>query len=174
LCGVIFMWRRLRFELSVLQKYIVFLIGISFLTAFGGILLWVNGSAAPIVFRATAMPSCAPGFTFCFIIWLIIYALSGLKIGCTIIPTVIYRCSCFQNITGECLSFILLLAWYPLFFSVVHAFFAAFVLFIYSVLQIVMLFAHSRKFLISLPLTILLVSASLYFLLITVIHAAIN
>ena len=172
--GVIFMFRLMRLEWCTLQKYIRFIVGISFCTTFGGVLLWVNGSAAPIVFRATNIPTMAPGFTVFFLLWLVLYALTGMKIGCTFLLASIFRYKSLLYTTGECIAYILLLAWYPLFFSVVHCFFSIVVLSISAVLQICLLFSRCRKFYICIPITLLQILMEVYFILISISYMLIN
>lgn len=90
-------------------------------TAFGGILLWVHGSAA-LVYRTGLLPSCMPNFTLCFLLWLVVYALAGCELGFLLLP------ACFHTFGGRregliCLFiYILTLTWYPLFFSLFHGF----------------------------------------------------
>ena len=92
------------------------------LTAFGGILLWVHGSAAPWVFRACLLPPAAPGFTLCFLLWTVGYAVSGCELGIQLLP-VYFRSRKGLLESLLCLfAYLLTLAWYPLFFSVLHVF----------------------------------------------------
>ncbi|MBQ7921109.1 MAG: hypothetical protein IJ325_00835 [Clostridia bacterium] len=160
--------------MNILQRYIGLLAGISFFTAFGGVLLWVNGSAAPVVFRVTNIPTILPGITICFLLWLLIYGLAGLKIGYSLISTVINKCGLLQTVTKEILAYILLLAWYPLFFSVVHAFFAAVVLCTAIGIQLWSFLTGRRGYFICLPITILQIVLEIYFVLITVTYILIN
>ena len=81
------------------------------LTAFGGILLWIHGSAAPWVFRSCKMPAFAPGLTFCFLLWLVGYALSGCELGLQLLP-VYFRGREGMRESLLCLSaYMLTLAW---------------------------------------------------------------
>jgi len=168
------MLQRIRCELRVFKQYPGVLAGIAFLSTFGGILLWVNGTTAPLIFRITNIPSFAPGFTVTFLLWLLLYALAGLQFGCILVYPMFGKCYPFKNACLAVLVYTLLMAWYPLFFSVVHVFFAAAVLVLAICLQIYMsILLYGRVFIIFL-LAILQIFVEMYFVFISVAYMFLN
>ena len=114
------MIQRAKKEWCILKEYMSVLIFMTVLFVLGGILLWVHGSAAPWVFRNTRLPSFAPGFTISFFLWIILYALSGMLTGVTLLSPMLEKGKNWYVPLLGILGYIFLLAWYPLFFSVLH------------------------------------------------------
>jgi len=109
----------------------------AFLTAAGGILMWVKGSMAPWLFRSCQMPAGTPGFTAFFLLWILLYGLYGVEGGMTCLFLGSAGLADLLASLAGCLSYILLLSWYPLFFSILHGILAALVLFFASILHTV-------------------------------------
>lgn len=113
-------------------------------TAFGGILLWVHGSAA-LVYRTGLLPDCMPSFLVCFLLWLVVYALAGCELGFLLLPT------CFRAHVGKqegllcLLIYLLTLIWYPLFFSLLHRLLCTLTLGMAVLLQFWLLFCAIRR-----------------------------
>ena len=126
--GDLFMKKQLQRELHILSCGISRICLWTILAAFGGILLWVHGGAAPWVFRSCRMPSAVPGLTGCFLIWLAEYALAGCELGIQLLPVYFRRREGLRESLLCLFAYMLALAWYPLFFSVVHAFLSALLL----------------------------------------------
>ena len=75
------MGRKLALECRRCGGHIPLYAALAFVTAFCGILLWVNGVAAPIVFRTAVIPCAVLGLTGHFVLWLILYGLFGWLLG---------------------------------------------------------------------------------------------
>ena len=168
------MFRRFRRELGIFRRYPGVLAAAAFLGAFGGILLWVNGTAAPLVYRMTNMPKAAPGFTLCFLLWLAVYGLAGFQIGCALVPPLLKKCGTLRYAAVSVIVYTLLLAWYPLFFSIVHGVFACIVLLLSIGLQLYFFFALAiRVCTLILPACLLLFLEG-YFFVITFLYILAN
>lgn len=134
--------------------------------AFGGILLWVHGSAA-LVYHAGLLPSCVPTLTICFLLWLLAYALSGCTLGFLLLPP------CFHTSTGRregmlcLLIYLLQLIWYPLFFSMLHPFLCILSLGTAVILQIWLLICSIRRFSLIMIAQFLSCLLEIYFLYVT-------
>lgn len=106
-------WRRLRCHIALYAA-------LAFLTAFCGILLWVNGTAAPIVFHTAVIPWAVFGLSGHFVVWLVLYAHFGWLVGMLLtVPGMPYALPSLAVI-----AYTLCLAWYPVFFSFWHTVFA--------------------------------------------------
>jgi len=144
------------------------------LAMFGGILLWVQGSAAPWVYRSTCMPAFAPGFTLCFLLWLVVYGLAGLGLGILLLPP------CFREAGGLrysalcLLAYMMTLAWYPLFFSFWHSLLAAAVLGCGVVIHMYLLWKLGRRWMLAVPIFGILSVMEVYFVIMTVAYVLIN
>ena len=138
------MKKRIQREIQLLveKKSLVILWGI--LAAAGGILLWVHGSMAPWIFRVCRKPAGVPCFTVFFLFWLVLYSLHGIGWGLESL----LNCQGFRRnyvvALAEIVSYILVLAWYPLFFSVLHSFLASLVLICALILDTIV-FLHKRR-----------------------------
>ncbi len=145
--GVIFLiGKKLGRELQILGREKGRICLWTVLGAFGGILLWVHGSSAPWVFRAGLMPQGVPGFTLFFLLWVTAYALAGCELGIQLLP-VCFRCRTGLRESLFCvLAYTLALAWYPLFFSVLHGFLSILVLTAAILLHFLLLIGSFRRF----------------------------
>lgn len=116
------------------------------LGAFGGILLWVHGCGAALVYRTGVLPDFVPGHTLCFLLWLLVYALAGCEMGILFLP-MYFRC---RGGLRDCLfcvlAYMLTLAWYPLFFSLLHTFLCAGLLLTAIFLHICLFVRALRRF----------------------------
>lgn len=102
-------WRRFCCHITV---YAV----LAFVTAFCGILLWVNGTTAPILFHTAVIPWTVFGLSGHFVTWLILYALFGWLVGMLLtVPGIPYVLPSLAVV-----AYLLCLAWYPVFFSFWH------------------------------------------------------
>ena len=144
------------------------------LTAFCGILMWVHGSMAPWIYRYVAEVPFTPVFTVFFLAWLLLYGLTGFIMGIFLLPV------CFRSQQGlRCsvlcgLSFILMLAWYPLFFSVLHGFLAFLTLFCAFLINICLTVCTSRYLKIVTPFCIFTALLEIYFLYVTIAFILLN
>lgn len=168
------MKKQLRRELHMLSRNTSRICLWTVLAVFGGILLWVHGSAAPWVFRACRIPSAVPGITVCFLLWLAGYALSGCELGVQLLPMYFRgREGLLESLL--CLgAYMLTLAWYPLFFSVLHAFLSALLLSGAVILHILLCFRSVRCVrLLALPYFISCL-LEIYFLCVTISFVLLN
>lgn len=116
------MRKRICREWELLSGRISLLCLCIFLTAFGGILMWVHGGLAAWVYKALPENLPLPGFSFFFLLWLMLYGLLGAMLFLTVLP--VNREYPLRGCALCLLSYIFILAWYPLFFSVLHGFLA--------------------------------------------------
>lgn len=122
LWGDLFMKKQWQREWKMLPRYTSRICFWTVFTAFGGILLWVHGSSAALVYRAGILPSFVPCFTLCFLLWLLAYALTGCALGILLLPAS-FRIPMGRKESLVCLlTYLLMLSWYPLFFSLLHPF----------------------------------------------------
>jgi len=165
------MRKQIRRELIVLAEHSSLISLCAVLAAFGGILMWVHGSMAVWVFRALKMPSFVPGFTVFFLLWLLLYGLYGAVTAMLIMNhTVPWKTtgSALKAVAGSIMVYVVLLAWYPLFFSVIHSLLAIPVLLAAAVLRNLICIKHSRCFLLLIPVSIFAGLLEIYFLCVTI------
>lgn len=144
------------------------------LAAFGGCLIWVHGSMASWVFRSCRMPAGTPSFTVFFLLWLLLYCLHGAGVGISIlIPCRNYKIQ-LRCLAVSLLSYLLTLAWYPLFFSVLHSMMAFLVLFAACILQSAACLSLVRNCRIILLLYFLTSLLEMYFLYVTIAFGLAN
>ncbi|MBQ8400918.1 MAG: hypothetical protein IJX14_03220 [Clostridia bacterium] len=139
------MKKQLRKEWLLLSGHTSRIILLISLALLGGILLWVHGTMAPWVFHTTVMPSFAPGFTICFLLWLIVYGLAGLETGILLTPAIFCSREGLRVSAMSGFAYFLTLAWYPLFFSVMHVFLSILALLAALGVHIILLFAFLRR-----------------------------
>lgn len=156
-------WRRLRCHIALYAA-------LAFVTAFCGILLWVNGTAAPIVFHTAVIPWAVFGLSGHFVVWLVLYAHFGWLVGMLLtVPGMPYALPSLAVI-----AYTLCLAWYPVFFSFWHTVFALCLLIAATCLCIVLsirVLRHSILcFLCAIPVVIL----EVYFMVWTVMFIVSN
>ncbi len=148
------------------------------LTMAGGILLWVNGVAGPIRFRTLGSVAGLPGFSVFFLMWLAQYALCGLSLGICLLPVGCRRCGVrFYDCRFawySAVAYLLLLAWYPLFFSVFHGFLASLVLTAAIVCHGVLLLRLGRGVLCAIPVHVFTILGEIYFLYVTISSNLLN
>ena len=114
------MGRKRAREYRSCREHIPLYAALAFVTAFCGILLWVNGAAAPIVFRTAVIPCAILGLTGHFVLWLLLYGLFGWLLGMLLASPGI---TCAEPSLAV-IAYTLCLAWYPVFFSLLHTAFA--------------------------------------------------
>lgn len=139
------MKKRLQKELHILAASSSRIFLLTILAVFGGILLWVHGSMAPLVFRSCRMPPAVPGFTLCFLMWLVVYALAGCELGIQLLPVYFHGREGLRECLMCLLAYMLTLAWYPLFFSVLHTFLSALLLGVAVFLHFWLCFCSGRR-----------------------------
>lgn len=135
------MGRKLALECRRCGGHIPLYAALAFVTAFCGILLWVNGVAAPIVFRIAVIPCAVLGLTGHFVLWLILYGLFGWLLGMLLTTPGI---SCVEP-SLTVIAYTLCLAWYPVFFSLLHTAFALLLLLISLTVSIILLLRCLRR-----------------------------
>jgi len=138
------------------------------LAAFGGCLMWVHGSMAPWIFRTHRMPAGTPAFTVFFLLWLLLYGLQGTCMGVTVLYVKRQYHLSIQCLFGNVLIYILLLAWYPLFFSVLHCIMAVISLGCSVILQTFFLKKYLHYSKVSFFLCFLTILLEIYFLYVTI------
>ncbi len=148
------------------------------LTAAGGILLWVNGVMGPIRFRSLHHVAGLPGFTVFFLLWLVQYALCGVSLGICLLPGGGrgFKNSPHRYCCGwySALAYLLLLTWYPLFFSLFHGVLAALVLAAAIGCHTVLLLRLGRRLMCTIPLHVFTILGEFYFLYVTISSNLLN
>ncbi len=172
------MKKRLAAEWRVLSASMSRLCVWAGLTAAGGILLWVNGVMGPIRFRTLHHVAALPGFTVFFLLWLVQYALCGLSLGLCLLPVGCRSCHCHRA-GSRCgwysaLAYLLLLTWYPLFFSLFHGFLASLVLTVAIGCHTLLLFRLGRGILCAIPVHVFTILGEIYFLYVTISSNLLN
>lgn len=136
----------------------------AFLCAIGGVFLWVNGGSSWYLIRTSAG---APPLSVVFSVWVITYGLTGAAAS---MIWLVYRhgkCGFSHTIPWFCLalmSYLFMLVWYAVFFCTRLVVFAAIVLIISCIADILLLL-FMRKTLIIFSVTMaIIVAVQLYFI----------
>ena len=159
--------KQLAREWRVCKARLPLYICVSFLTAFCGILLWVNGTAAPVVFHTAVIPWSFLGLSGHFVLWLLLYALFGLQIALLAsVPGVPWKDSACAVV-----AFTLCLAWYPVFFSFWHTVFALVLLGVSFCLSVAVWLRSLRYTLLGMLCTVPVLFFESYFIVWTVLFA---
>ncbi len=162
------MKRRYKRECSYLASHNSRIGVIAVLVAFCGILMWVHGSMAPWLYQTVSEVPGTPNFTVFFLLWLLLYGCLGFLIAVYMLPAVFHSKPGLFCWAVTTLIYILLLAWYPLFFSGLHIFLACSVLFTACILQVFSLRYSLPLIRIMLPVQFLTILLEIYFLYVTI------
>ena len=158
------MFRYLRREIQFIGQHIAVVAAAAFLCALGGIFLWINGGSSWYVIRTSGGTS--PRMSIIFTVWVIAYALCGAAIA---MIWLVYRtgkrafCASIPWFSLAVMSYLFMLVWYAVFFCTRLVVFAAIVLII-SCISDVLLFLFMRKtLLIFSVITVILFMIQAYF-----------
>jgi len=167
---VIFLFRKLKWELLFLTKHFTVLGFSAFICCFGGILLWVNGTNIWHIYNSIhRQDNMIPSVTGIFVISLLVYGICGLLLALFLLYG-INSCTSAALIAFSLnsLIYLFILIWYVLFFCT-HLTFFSLILLVLTLLLTVLLLCriHCGLILVRCLLTAVLL-AELYFLYINI------
>ncbi len=164
-----FLIQKLKRELLFLGDHIPKILTAAFLCSCGGILLWVNGTNLWYVLSSRSVKFTIP-IAGAFCLCLLTYALCGailallLTFGITFCSNTRYTGIFFIAFAVHCAVYLLLLAWYAIFFCTHLTLFALILLLLTFVFTILVYILVRRQFLILRLLLLILAGLELYFI----------
>lgn len=155
-------------------RFIGLIAGAAFIGAFAGTLLWINGRGAWFVMRYSHLPSFALSLSLTYILWLLAYGLLGAAVPLTVIMEKHHRRNCLPAVAILLISYVLVLLWYPLFYSAQFVLAALFVLFLAAAAIVVFFFKAIRKSLWLTMISIAVLLIQIYFICFTLSFFLLN
>lgn len=161
---MIFLFKKLKWELAFLSEHLTALGFSAFICCFGGILLWVNGTNIWHIYNLMYLPDNTISVTGIFLISLGIYGICGILLALFLICGQIYRTSsALLAFTFSSLIYLFMLIWYVLFFCTHLTFFALILLILTILLSVLLFLKISCDFIIVRCLLTAIFVAELYF-----------
>lgn len=174
--GVIFLLRRIKFELKCFTDHIAVLGLGAFLCALGGILLWINGGSGWYVLRSVSGAVGSRSLTGVFLVWLLVYAFYGIRLALVGVGEGICRDPkrIFTVFALTSLAYLLDLVWYALFFCTRLTAFALIILILSLLSNLLILLLSKKGMILHKIIVVVVLFAQIYFVWFTVSFLLLN
>lgn len=174
---MIFLLRRIKWELNCFTDHIA-VIGLgAFLCAIGGILLWINGGSCWYILKSVSGADHTRSITGVFIVWLVVYAIYGIRLALIGVGEGVLCLNSKKTFTLFCLTsfaYLLDLVWYALFFCTRLTVFALIILLFSLTVNLLVICLSKRRMILHTALNIVVLLAQVSFIWFTVSFILLN
>ncbi len=172
---MIFIVKRFKEEFDCFSRFIGIVVACAFIGAFVGTLIWINGRGAWFVMRYSILPHFALSLSWTYILSLVAYGILGALMPlCILLFGRRGEGRVFLLIGTVLASYVLLLLWYPLFYSAQFVLVSLFALILSAGANCASFFLGFRRALLPTVANIALFALQLYFICFTLSFYLLN